>query len=285
MPSISPRLAAHAVCYNDVKYHSLIARVNGQASSLTQGSVILAFCSDPSDVVPGGRDAISWARSQMCNQSGKYWETLNVRVPASQLIGPNNGSFKNNIGQIDNPRSYSPGFFALIAISPPNDECPLEIELEWEVTMSQPTYNPLVDEGVTQITALDFCGLMTGTGQDAPFIDYVAIWDVGTSTYLPAPLTQFSPLPQLDLFYRLPGGPRPITANSSTLGQNHSSTITHIRRGDSAGNNTDKMYVYYLDQAGVFQPTYIDHKPTNGGGCNFSKGDTFDADANSPGFH
>jgi hypothetical protein len=220
----------------------------------------------------------------MCNQSGKYWETLNVRVPGSQLVGPNNGAFKNNIGKIDNPRSYSPGFFALIAISPPNNECPLEIELEWDVTMSQPTYNPLVDEGVTQITALDWCGLMTGTAQDAPFIDYIAIWHADTQTYTPAPLTQFSPLPQLDLFYRLPGGPRPITANSSVLGQNHSSTITHIRRGDSSGNNTEHMYVYYLDQAGEFQPTYIDHKPTNGGGCNFSKGDTFDADADSPGF-
>nr|UNI73989.1 MAG: coat protein [brine shrimp tombus-like virus 1] len=257
-PSISPRLAQHAVCYNEIKYHSLTARINGQASSLTVGSVILAFCSDPSDVVVG--DAISWARSQKCNASGKYWETIRVHVPHTQMHGPNDGFFKNNVGRSEAPRTYSPGFFSLIVISPANQETPLELQLEWDVTLRNPTFNPLVDEAPAISTALESFGISGSSTADVAFDPLLKIFGPGVATR-DLLVTDFSPPLINDGYYTIPGGQVTIIANTGDVGAPEAVIATHI--GPAAAGNGVLLY-RYLITSGTYEPitaTEISAKP------------------------
>lgn len=205
-PSISPRLAAHAVCYNEIRYHRLRFRINGQASSLTQGSAVLAFCSDPEDTVPAGAAAVPWARSQMCSRSGKYWETITLDVPQSQMHGPNNGFFKNSSS--NSLRTYSPGFLALIAISAPNNSTPLEVELMWDVTMRAPTFNPIVeaDEGAP-VTAKRAFTILGANNPDGTWDPHAQWWDSASSTWTHVLATDFSPPLEPHVYYAVENSP------------------------------------------------------------------------------
>lgn len=240
VPSISPRLAQHAVCYNEIKYHSLTAKINGQASSLTVGSVILAFCSDPSDSVLG--EPVSWARSQKCNASGKYWETIRVNVPHSQMHGPNDGFFKNNVGRSEAPRTYSPGFFSLIVISPANQATPLEIQLEWDVTLRNPTFNPLVDEGPAVATALQSFGVQGNATADTAYD--AALKAFATDGVRDLTGNDFSPPLTPDTRYFMPGGQLTITGNTGASGAPVAAIATHIGLEPNATKPTGKVYLY-----------------------------------------
>lgn len=257
VPSISPRLAQHAVCYNEIKYHSLTAKINGQASSLTVGSVILAFCSDPSDSVVG--DAVAWARSQKCNASGKYWETIRVAVPHTQMHGPNDGFFKNNVGRSEAPRTYSPGFFSLIVISPANQETPLEIQLEWDVTLRNPTFNPLVDEGPAIVTALESFGVLGSDTPDTPYQSRLQAFIDGTTRDLLK--DDFSPPLDPDTRYFLPGGQLTITGNTGASGAPVAAIATHL---GSNPNDTAVVLYRYLVSTGTYEkidPSVISAQP------------------------
>lgn len=227
LPSISPRLAQHAVCYNEVKYHSLVAKINGQASSLTVGSAILAFCSDPADVVPKGTDAITWARSQRCNRSAKYWETMRVVIPANQMIGPNDGYFKNNVGRSEAPRTYSPGFLSLVVISPANQPTPLELQLEWDVTLRNPTLNNAVDEGAGVVTSDVSFGVQGSSIADTPYIAALRAFPVGEAAR-DLVASDFSPPLQSGARYELPGGQLTITGNTGSTGAPTATIATHL---------------------------------------------------------
>lgn len=241
VPSISPRLAQHAVCYNEIKYHSLTAKINGQASSLTVGSVILAFCSDPSDTVLG--EPVAWARSQKCNASGKYWETIKVEVPHTQMHGPNDGFYKNNVGRSEAPRTYSPGFFSLIVISPANQETPLEIQLEWDVTLRNPTFNPLVDEGPQVVTALEYFGVEGNETADTPYKAALQAY-LDDSTVRDLAADDFSPPLDPETRYLIPGGQITITGNTGASGAPAAAIATHI--GQNAAQDAVVLYRYLI---------------------------------------
>nr|UNI73983.1 MAG: coat protein [brine shrimp tombus-like virus 1] len=274
-PSISPRLAQHAVCYNEVKYHSLTAKINGQASSLTVGSIILAFCSDPSDVVQG--DTIAWARSQKCNASGKYWETIRVHVPQSQMHGPNDGFFKNNVGRSEAPRTYSPGFFSLIVISPANQATPLELQLEWDVTLRNPTFNPLVDEAPAISTALLSFGVDGSETADVAYDPALKVFSPGIAVR-DLIRTDFSPPLERGVYYFLPGGLLTLIANTGETGAPEAAVATHIGMAETG----DTILLYrFLITAGTYEAitsSVISYKPSPNAAPTFRKDTEWAAD-------
>jgi len=275
-------LAQHAACYNEVKYHSLKAQINGQASSLTVGSVILAFCSDPADNVPDGTDAIVWARSQRCNRSAKYWETIAVSVPQNQMVGPNDGFFKNNVGKSDTPRTYSPGFFSLIVISPANQPTPLEIQLEWDVTLRNPTLNTGVEEGASVSTALEDFGLLFSDNADVPYANnleaYTSIGSRGLTK------NDFSPALRFDVFYLLPGGQLTITGNTGASGAPESVIATHISIHETLGG---AVQFYRFDAPNgtfdIITDAHITARPSAYSAPSFRRGSDWVIDPASPG--
>jgi len=247
-PSLSPRLAAHAVCYNEIKYHRLTFRVNGQASSLTQGSTIMAFCSDPEDTIPQGAAAIPWARSQMCSRSGKYWETITLNIPSSQMHGPNDGFFKNSSSS--SLRTYSPGFAALIAITAPNNETPLEVELTWDVTLRAPTFNPIVEtnEGVPLTSKRAFT-VVGQNGPDGPFVPWASWWDGNAWNNVLA--TDFSPPMQPNVYYEVAGAPMvqsySATAANDGVGRRLQFIAIDTTQPESSWNESITFYSYNYD--------------------------------------
>lgn len=277
VPSISNRLAIHSTCYNEIFYHSLKARINGQASSLTVGSIIMAFCSDPADEVPSGVEAIAWARSQQCNVSGKYWETIELTIPHSQLIGPNGGSFKNNAGTSTAPRTYSPGFLAVIVVSPANQATPLELQLEWDVTLRNPTLNTLVEEGARVVAALSDFGLQGSATADQTFDPNLKVFPEGDLS-----ATDFSPSLEAGKYYVIPGGQVTVTANTGASGAPASVVATHI------GLVGDKVGLYrYLISSQEFKAitaTELPYKPLLLSAPTWREGSEWKTDPDSPAF-
>lgn len=279
VPSISKRLATHAACYNEIMYHKLRIRINGQASSLTVGSLILVLCSDPADEIPSGIDAIAWARSQQCNKSGKYWETIELDVPHSQLVGPNNGFFKNNVGTSTAPRTYSPGFLAVITVSPANQATPLELQLEWDVTLRNPTLNNLVDQGPSVSTALTDFGILGSDTADTPYNSTLKVFQP-TERDLTA--EDFSPSLEAKKYYLLPGGEATIAANTGATGAPQSVIATHIGLAD------DKVSLFrYLISDETYKQitsTELTARPLVLAAPTFRKGTDWKVDPDSPGF-
>jgi len=233
-------------------YHSLNVRINGQASTLTTGSAILAFCADPADEIPAGEDAVRWGRSQACQAAGKYWETLKLNIPHNQMHGPNDGFFKNNEGIGSVPRTYSPGFIAYLAISAPSSPTPVEIELTWDVTLRNPTLNFDVANSVDTSAQFDFYIKGNNTA-DTPYDP--ALQTVGTSdpaAQRPLEAGDFTPRLQPGIHYRLPNGQFTMVGNTGASGASTTAVCSHITL---AGSGNSDVYLSYYDAAARnFQP-------------------------------
>lgn len=274
-PSVAERLAGHAALYQNVRYNRLKAYVNGQASTNTTGSMILAFCSDPSDVIPS-KDTIAWARSQRCNGSAKYWETMSIDIPHNQLVGPFGGAFKNNAGKSIDERTYSPGFLALIAVSPPNQVTPVELMLRWEVTLSDPTLNRDGLETSIVESLVNF-GMQGNNTADTP-IDWnlkVFAPDVEVRDLTGA---DFSPALEADTYYILPGGQLMIAGNTGASGAPEFTEATHI--GLKASNVV--FYKYQISTDTFIEPGGLTAQPTSSGAPTFRSGLDWRVDPQSP---
>jgi hypothetical protein len=274
-PSIAPRLRGHAALYQNIRYNSLLAYINGQASSLTTGSMILAFCADPADDIPS--DSISWGRSQKCNGSGKYWETIAVKIPHKQMIGPFGGAFKNNAGDSTNERTYSPGFLALVAVSPPSQVTPVEVMLRWDVTLSGPTMNEEVNLGPSSVESLVNFGMLGNATADSPVDWELQVFAPGVQN---RDLTKsdFSPPLEADTFYELPGGQLVIAGNTGASGAPEYAEATHI------GLKADKVvfYRYQISTDTFVEAGGLTAKPTPTGAPSFRKGTFWRIDPESP---
>lgn len=257
IPSASKRLGLLAACYQEIKYNSLRARINGAASSLTVGSGLLSFCADPADEIPSGGEAVRWGRSQACQVAGKYWETLNLDIPHAHMRGPNDGYFKNNAGTDSAPRTYSPGFISYLAISVPSSDTPLEIELVWDVTLRNPTLNQEVTEGPQISEAIVAFGVVSSNSEAEPYNPRLGAFIDGiVRDLLP---TDFSPPLQRNTYYQLPGGQLTMTGNSSSPA---SVVVTHLACGNGG---TDQSYITlyrYLVSSEIFTEFTLLNFPT-----------------------
>jgi hypothetical protein len=235
--------------------------------------MILAFCADPADDVP--EDAVAWARSQRCSGSGKYWETIDVRVPHSQLLGPFGGAFKNNAGTSTSERTYSPGFFALVAVSPPSQTTPIELVLRWDVTLSCPTFNREVIEGPSEVEALVNFGMDGNNTADTP-VDWNLKVFASTTRDLAA--GDFLPQLQADTFYALPGGELTVLGNTGASGAPESTIVTHI------GLEADKVvfYRYQISTSSFVKAAGLTAQPSDSGAPTFREGQRFRVDPDSP---
>jgi len=274
-PDVAPRLAGHAALYQNIRYNRLEAYINGQASSLTTGSMILAFCSDPVDTIP--LDAVSWGRSQRCNGSGKYWETISVDIPHNQLIGPFGGAFKNNAGESTNERTYSPGFLALIAVSAPSQTTPVEVMLRWDVTLSEPTLNEEVSEGPSSTEALVNFGMLGSNTPDTEIDWNLQVFAPGVE-HRNLLGTDFSPALEADTYYLLPGGQLVIAGNTGASGAPEFTEATHI--GLKEGSVV--FYRYQISTDTFIEPGGLTARPTSSGAPTFRKGVSWRVDPSSP---
>jgi hypothetical protein len=282
-PSIAEDLAQHAVCYQEIKYNHLCVRINGQASSLTQGSSILSFCADPADRIPDGISAINWARSNYCSKSGKYWETVEISIPHREMIGPNGGFFKNNVGTSDTPRTYSPGFISYVAISPPNQSTPLEIELEWNVTMRGRTLNRQVDEGPQTTMSQENFGVVGSVTADTPYIEALKAYvpqEDGTIAERDLTPYDFSPPIIPEVYYFLPTGQLTITGNTGGSGAPTAAIATHLAAGTDG-----KVSLYrYLVSSNTFETINPVAQPYPDAAPTFRDDVDFRADPVSPAY-
>jgi hypothetical protein len=181
----------------------------------------------------------------MCNRSAKYWETVTLDVPASQMVGPNNGFFKNS-GAPGSQRTYSPGFLTLIIISPPNNDTPIELELMWDVSLRAPTFQPTVVEEPTAVNELPLT-MVSSYDSDLPFENSVVTWDKQSNAYRYLKTTDFTPTLRRGAFYNVPGNPL-VVANSTLAGVSISYASYVATDPDDPEDRMD--FLYYWTSAG-----------------------------------
>jgi len=197
------------------------------------------------------------------------------------MVGPNDGFFKNNVGRSDAPRTYSPGFFSLIVISPANQVTPLEVQLEWDVTLRNPTLNPLVDEGPLVTTSLTNFGVQGSDTPDTPYVSSLKSFIDGVESDLKP--DDFSPALRPNVYYFLSGGQLTITGNTGGSGAPQAVIATHIGLAADGANVYLHRYVVSNETFEVIGLLNIQSQPLASAAPTFRQNAEFRADPLSPG--
>jgi len=124
-----PRLERVASAFQRIRYTRLHFKVVGLAASTTTGGLAIGFLPDPDDI-----DTSVDTSTLLASPGGviaKAWETARVvgRCPPSLL-------FTSRIAR--EPRTYSPGVFAVIIEGSIGTSAPLSIYCDWSVELSVP---------------------------------------------------------------------------------------------------------------------------------------------------
>jgi hypothetical protein len=276
-PYLFPRLRSQASGYQDIKYHSLELVADGSASLTTSGSMIHSFCADAGDDVPGGREGISWAASQQCSATGKYSQCVRVKVPASQLTGPFNGSFKTSISNSDAPRTYSPGFFAGVIVNAPDAKAPISITVNWDVTVSKATTHSLADaREVRYVKVLGGIGIQGSTTADTPYDADLKFYGEPGDTGRDAVASDFQPVMLDGLKYLIPGGEITVAGNTGAAGAPQTFVASHI------GLKSGKVILYRkLISTGAYVESDLQAQPSPNAAPGWQAGTSFPLDQSS----
>jgi len=127
----------------------LTARINSSASTTTVGSCALAFLPDPADPLPkDGVDTVKWVMAQQYSVTGKWHDNLVLPIPMAALRGPFGRFFKVEDAVGSDIRTCSPGRLVFVSIINPTsgDDVPIQIDVEWDVTLRGAALPPTVKQ-------------------------------------------------------------------------------------------------------------------------------------------
>jgi len=266
---IFPRLQALSKNFQDIKYHSLDLIANGSATLLTTGDAGHAFCADPSDDIPGGLEGVSWVSSQACSATAKYSQDVRFRVPAREMVGMFNGSYKTSISNSLSPRTYSPGFFAGVAITQPDAKAPMSIKVDWHVTLSKATTHTLADEiEVRSVKSLYGLGIKGNATADTPYEPNMQSFVNGVEREAVA--ADFNPVLLDGIKYQLDGGEVTVAGNTGASGAPEAFIATHL------GVKVGRVRLFrFLVSNETFEEVTLTAQPLPGAAPTWQAGSTF----------
>lgn len=226
-PSVVERLASMAAAHQEIKYNYIEFELTGGGSAITRGLGTMAFCADPVDIIPPISESTAWANTQETNVTGKYNETITMRVPAKSLTGPFGGFFKTNVGPNGDLRQVSPGFLAYIVGISPSDDIGLQVKMNWGVTLRTPTLLKSVEDIQLVRSEADF-QLPCSDSSESPFVGTLQRLTPGTTTFEALAADDFSPPLEVDTYYSIPGGQVALIPNTETEIQLGTAMASHI---------------------------------------------------------
>lgn len=133
-PGLMPRLKTVARAFQKIKYNKLVFRVEPQVSTATSGGYVAAFVHDPSDIpAEGPTSTPNFLLAQSSSVTTKWWES-------SLITCKNMGNRVYYTSESKEVREYSPGSFMLTASGKATQSGNLVVYAEWNVTLSQASY-------------------------------------------------------------------------------------------------------------------------------------------------
>lgn len=126
------RLEQLAKSYQRVKWNKIAFTIEGAFPTTAGGGYVAAFIRDPTDTKPlDPHDAIQWAMAQQHSRDAKWYDSVRLDVRATpDLLFTSHGSDR---------RFYSPGSIYVISKGGPAQVGALTINLQWTVTLSEPS--------------------------------------------------------------------------------------------------------------------------------------------------
>lgn len=165
---ITERFRRMASCFQRVRWHSAILNVVGKFPSIAAGGYLVAPVADSAD--EGLPLTAEFIATQRGVQTGKWWENKRVVMPLTNKL------LYTSVGE--DPRLYTPGFFAFISDGVPSQAGSVTFTLSYDVEFSVPGIQP---ETITLVATKD---LWRKSGDskvfDADFKATVKDWLSGT---------------------------------------------------------------------------------------------------------
>lgn len=141
----SSRLANLSSAFQRIRWNNIKFTIEGAYPTTAGGGYVACFVRDPNDVPhKGDLPPVRWAMGQDHSADAKWYDSVVLNVGRSPDL-----HYTTDIGEA---RTFSPGTLYVISKGGPAQVGSITVNMHWDVTLSEPTIETVVDEGVVTIS-------------------------------------------------------------------------------------------------------------------------------------